>query len=67
MLGHRRDHRPRAAAAAGPADRRRRQYPIPVALLDYREDLIDERSALANRAHAELGGLHPGYQHPSPI
>ena len=35
-------------------------------LLDYREDLIEERSALANRAHAELGGLHPGYQHSIP-
>jgi transposase len=33
------------------------------ALLDYREDLIEERSALANRAHAELGGLQSGYQH----
>ena len=36
------------------------------ALLDYREDLIEERSALANRAHAELSGLHPGYQHSIP-
>lgn len=32
------------------------------ALLDYRQDLIDERTALANRVHAELGGLKPGYQ-----
>lgn len=37
------------------------------ALLDYGEDLIEERSALSNRAHAELGGLHPGYQHYIPI
>jgi transposase len=36
------------------------------ALLDYREDLIEERSALANRAHAELSGRHPGYQHSVP-
>ena len=33
------------------------------ALLDYREDLVRERGALVNRAHAELGGLRPGYQH----
>ncbi len=32
------------------------------ALLDYREDLIAERTALVNRVHAELGGLRPGYQ-----
>ncbi len=37
------------------------------ALLDYREDLVRERSALVNRAHAELGGLRPGYQHQIPI
>ena len=30
------------------------------ALLDHGEDLIEERSALPNRAHAELGVLHPG-------
>src|SRR4029453_4412474 len=30
------------------------------ALLDYREDLVRERGALVNRAHAELGGLRPG-------
>lgn len=33
------------------------------ALLDYRDDLIAERTALANRVHAELAGLLPGYQH----
>ncbi|EON22137.1 transposase [Nocardioides sp. CF8] len=33
------------------------------ALLDYRGDLLLERTALANRAHAELTGLSPGYQH----
>lgn len=33
------------------------------ALLDYRDDLIVERTALINRAHAELTGLIPGYQH----
>ena len=32
------------------------------ALLDYREDLVQERGALVNRAHAELGGLRVGYQ-----
>jgi transposase len=37
------------------------------ALLDYREDLVRERGALINRAHAELGGLRPGYQHQIPI
>jgi transposase len=37
------------------------------ALLDYGEDLIEERSALSNRANAELGALHPGYQHYIPI
>jgi Transposase len=29
------------------------------ALLDYREDLVRERGALVNRAHAELGGCDP--------
>ena len=33
------------------------------ALLDYRDDLLLERTALPNRAHAELTGLSPGYQH----
>jgi transposase len=37
------------------------------ALLDYREDLVRERGALVNRAHAELGGLRPGYQQQIPI
>jgi transposase len=37
------------------------------ALLDYREDLVRERGALVNRAHAELGGLRPGYQQQVPI
>jgi len=32
------------------------------ALLDYREDLVTERSDLANRAHADLHGMFPGYQ-----
>ncbi|WP_211754719.1 IS110 family transposase [Nocardioides gansuensis] len=36
------------------------------ALLDYREDLLLERTALANRAHADLTGLVPGYQHQIP-
>lgn len=32
------------------------------ALLDYRQQLIDERVRIANRVHVELGGLRPGYQ-----
>ena len=32
------------------------------ALLDYGDDLMAERTALANRVHAELTGLAPGYQ-----
>ena len=32
------------------------------ALLDYREDLVTERSELTNRVHADLLGLFPGYQ-----
>src|SRR3954447_5437248 len=36
------------------------------ALLDYRDDLIVERTALVNRAHAELVGLRAGYQHQIP-
>ncbi|WP_199907481.1 IS110 family RNA-guided transposase [Nocardioides terrigena] len=32
------------------------------ALLDYRDDLIAERTALVNRVHADLTGLAPGYQ-----
>ena len=33
------------------------------ALLDYRDDLVAERTALVNRVHADLTGLAPGYQH----
>jgi transposase len=36
------------------------------ALLDYRNDLLVERTALVNRAHADLTGLVPGYQHQIP-
>jgi transposase len=32
------------------------------ALADYRNQLVAERTALANRTHAELHGLLPGYQ-----
>ena len=49
----------------GAAHHRRRGGPR--ALLDYREDLVRERGALVNRAHAELGGLRPGYQQQIPI
>jgi transposase len=34
--------------------------------MDYREQLIDERTALANRIHADLGWLRPGYQRQLP-
>jgi transposase len=36
------------------------------ALLDYREDLVVERGALVNRAHAELSGLRAGYHYQVP-
>lgn len=32
------------------------------ALLDYRQQLMEERTRLGNRAHVELSGLRPGYQ-----
>jgi transposase len=32
------------------------------ALVDYRDQLVAERTTVANRAHAELSGLRPGYQ-----
>lgn len=35
-------------------------------LMDYREQLIAERTGIANRAHTDLGWLHPGYQHRLP-
>ncbi len=36
-------------------------------LLDRRTDLIEDRTALANRSNAGLGGPHPGCRHSSPI
>ena len=36
------------------------------ALLDYREDLVTERTELIMRAHADLHGLFPGYHHQVP-
>lgn len=47
---------PPVRLATGPASDLR-------ALLDYREDLLHERTALVNRVHADLIGLRPGYQH----
>jgi transposase len=35
-------------------------------LIDYREQLIEERTATANRVHTDLGWLRPGYQHRLP-
>jgi transposase len=35
-------------------------------LMDYREQLITERTATANRVHTDLGWLRPGYQHRLP-
>src|SRR5215218_5241997 len=35
-------------------------------LMDYREQLIEERTAIANRVHTDLGWLRPGYQHRLP-
>lgn len=35
-------------------------------LMDYREQLITERTATANRVHTDLGWLRPGYQHQLP-
>lgn len=32
-------------------------------LLDYREDLVRQRTSLANQVHIELHGLFPGYHH----
>lgn len=45
---------PQVRLAVGPAADLR-------ALLDYREQLIEERTRLANRAHVELASLRPGY------
>src|SRR3954470_24555135 len=35
-------------------------------LMDYREQLIEERTATVNRVHTDLGWLRPGYQHRLP-
>jgi transposase len=35
-------------------------------LMDYREQLIAERTATVNRVHTDLGWLRPGYQHRLP-
>lgn len=55
----REEHLPPVRLTIGPAADLR-------ALLDYREDLITERGAHIGRAHADLSGLRPGYQHQVP-
>ncbi len=35
-------------------------------LMDYRDQLVTERTATANRVHSDLGWLRPGYQHQLP-
>jgi transposase len=50
---------PQVRPATGPAADLR-------ALVDYREQLVAERTAVANRVHAELAGLRPGYHHTLP-
>jgi transposase len=35
-------------------------------LMDYHEQLIEERTAIVNRVHSDLGWLRPGYQHRLP-
>jgi Transposase len=35
-------------------------------LTEYRDQLVNERTALANRVHTDLGWLWPGYQHQLP-
>ena len=36
------------------------------ALIDYRDQLVGERTAVGNRVHAELAALRPGYHHTIP-
>jgi transposase len=55
----REEHLPPVRLMLGPAADLR-------ALLDYREDLVLERTTLANRVHADLVALRPGYQHQVP-
>jgi transposase len=55
----REDHLPSVRPMDGPtADLR--------VLVDYREQLVDERRTLANRVHVDLCWLRPGYQHALP-
>jgi transposase len=35
-------------------------------LTEYRDQLVNERTAIANRVHTDLGWLRPGYQHQLP-
>ena len=35
-------------------------------LTDYRDQLVNERTATANRVHTDLVGLRAGYQHQLP-
>ena len=56
-------HRPRAILA--PFGRLPERPPSP-GLTKYRDQLVDERTALANRIHTHLGWLRPGYQRQLP-